>query len=378
MDREKVKQTSADLINDLKKVSGRGSLQRKEDGRRLYRIGVVDATTLLGQEMLKLLHQRNFPFADIQLFSSVPSDLRRIVVNEEGEREEITIQNISPRSFSGMDIVFFCGTRDLSTRYAHRAVESGALVFDLSGGYRNKPGVPMVIPEVNFEEARAALTGGRIIANPTDLTIMLAMVLYPLHRSAKLKRVIVDSYQSVSDGGREAVEELSGQTRRILQGQSVIPHALPHQIAFNVLPETEVFRDNGYSVQENNIMAEFRRLIREPKLNISLTTVRVPVLIGHSAAVHAEFVNLIGLDVARDLLSRAPGVVIRDDPTVSMYPQPWQVAGQDPVYVGRIREDISLNLPTGIALWLAADNLRKGAALNALQTAEAMIGLGLM
>ncbi len=379
MDNERPPQRNADILGDLKKVSGRGRLHREEDGsRRLYRVGVVDPTTLLGQETLKLLNQRNFPFSEVQLFSSVASDLRRIIINEEGEREEVMIHNVSPRSFEGMDIVFFAGTRDLSTRYAHRAVEAGALVLDLSGGYRNKPGVPMVIPEVNFEEAKAALSGGRIIANPTDLTILLLTALYPLHLSAKLKRVIVDTYQSVSDGGREAVEELSSQTRRILQGQAVIPHAMPHQIAYNVLPETEVFRDNGYSVQENNVMAEVRRLIREPKLQVSLTTVRVPVLIGHSMSVHAEFSNLIGPEVAREILSRAPGVVVRDDPTVSMYPQPWQVAGQDPVYVGRIREDASLNTPVGIAFWLSADNLRKGAALNAMQVVEALIGLGMM
>jgi aspartate-semialdehyde dehydrogenase len=235
------------------------------------------------------------------------------------------------------------------------------------------PRVPLVIPEVNPEDIKKHQG---IIANPNCSTIQTVVALFPLHKVNPIKRVIVDTYQSVSGTGIAAMQELTTQLKLVLEGREVIPHIYPHQIAFNLLPEIDVFLDNGYTKEEWKLVEETRKIMHTEDMAISATCVRVPVWIGHSEAMHVEFTNPITPDEVRDILAHAPGVRVLDDPVVSLYPQPWAVAGSNDVFVGRIRRDTSC--PNGVAMWVVADNLRKGAALNAVQIAETMIENGWM
>jgi aspartate-semialdehyde dehydrogenase len=227
------------------------------------------------------------------------------------------------------------------------------------------PRVPLVIPEVNPEDIR--LHKG-IIANPNCSTIQMVVALNPLHKANRIKRIVVSSYQSVSGTGAAAMEELTSQAKAILDGQNVVPHVYPHQIGFNLLPEIDVFLDNGYTREEWKMVEETRKIMHAEDIEISATCVRVPVFISHSEAVNVQFENGMSPDEARSILAKAPGVKVIDDPNVSLYPQPWVAAGTDDVYVGRIRTDVSCS--NGLVLWIVADNLRKGAALNAVQIAE--------
>jgi aspartate-semialdehyde dehydrogenase len=230
--------------------------------------------------------------------------------------------------------------------------------------------VPLVVPEVN-REALAGFRERNIIANPNCSTIQMVVALYPLHKVNPIKRIIVDTYQAVSGTGIAAVEELRTQARQVLDGQPTTPHIYPHQIAFNLLPEIDVFLDNNYTKEEWKMVEETRKIMHADKIAISATCVRVPVFVGHSEAIHVEFSQPMSPEEARRILTQAPGVKIVDDPGISLYPQPWPAAGSDEVFVGRIRQDASL--PNGLAMWVVADNLRKGAALNAVQIAEEMI-----
>jgi aspartate-semialdehyde dehydrogenase len=268
-----------------------------------------------------------------------------------------------------VEIALFSAGADNSRHFSPIAARGGVVVVDNSAAFRMEKTVPLVVPEVNPEDIR--LHQG-IIANPNCSTIQLVVALYPLHKVNPIKRVVTDTYQSVSGvGGAAALDELRTQSRQALDGEDTVAHVFPHQIAFNVLPEIDVFLDNGYSKEEWKMLEETRKIMHADSLLLSATCVRVPVLIGHAVAAHIEFTRTMEVEDVRKILSRSPGIKVLDDPSISLYPQPWAAAGTDEVFVGRIRKDASH--PNGIAMWIVADNLRKGAALNTIQIAEEMI-----
>jgi aspartate-semialdehyde dehydrogenase len=327
---------------------------------REFHVAIVGATGLVGQEFIKILEQQRFPMASIRLLASDRSTGRKMLfAGEEVEVEEATAQ-----SFDHADLALFSAGTEISQHLAPLAAQAGAVVIDNSAAFRMEPGVPLVVPEVNPEDLKEHKG---IIANPNCATIQLVVALYPLHKVNPIKRVIVDSYQSVSGWGAAAMEELSNQSKLVLEGKEVVPHIFPHQIAFNVFPEIDVFLDNGYSKEEWKMLNETRKIMHDDGIAISATCVRVPVYIGHSEAIHIEFSYPMTPEEARRILSEAPGIKVLDNPAISLYPHPWSVAGSDDVFVGRIRRDASN--PNGLAMWVVADNLRKGAALNAIQIA---------
>jgi len=330
---------------------------------REYRVAIVGATGLVGQEFIKVLEQREFPMSWIGLLASDRSAGRKLFV----AHEEIEVKETIPESFENVDIVLFSAGSDVSRHFAPIAARAGAVVVDNSAAFRMDSAVPLVVPEVNPEDIK---WHKGIIANPNCSTIQMVVALNPLHKANPIKRVIVDTYQSVSGTGSAAVEELTTQTRRVLEGQSAVPSVYPHQIAFNVLPEIDVFLDNAYTREEWKMVEETRKIMHADEIAISATCVRVPVFTGHSEAVHIEFSRPMSPEEARQILTRAPGVKVLDDNTVSLYPHAWLAAGTDETYVGRIRQDASH--PNGLAMWVVSDNLRKGAALNAVQIAEEM------
>jgi aspartate-semialdehyde dehydrogenase len=330
-----------------------------------YHVAIVGATGLVGQEFINILVQRNFPMASVRLMASDRSAGRKMPVG----KHVIEVEETTPDSFQGVDIALFSAGADQSHHFSPIAAKAGAVVIDNSSAFRMEKNVPLVVPEVNPEDIR--LHKG-IIANPNCSTIQMVVALYPLHKANPIKRIIVDTYQSVSGvGGVAALEELRTQARQVLEGEETVPHVFAHQIAFNVLPEIDVFLDNGYSKEEWKMLEETRKIMHADNLAVSATCVRVPVLISHAEAVHVEFSHPMAVDDVQRILSRAPGVRVLDDTSISLYPQSWAAAGTDEVFVGRIRKDVSH--PNGIAMWIVADNLRKGAALNAIQIAEEMI-----
>ncbi|MBI2305128.1 MAG: aspartate-semialdehyde dehydrogenase [Chloroflexi bacterium] len=333
----------------------------------MFRVAIVGATGLVGQEMVKVLQQRKFPVASLSLYASDRSEGKKILFGH----KELAVKEVSPRSFEDVDIALFSAGAEVSQHWAPVAARKGVVVIDNSFAFRMDPQVPLVVPEVNEEDLR---WHKRIIANPNCSTIQMVVAVNPLHRVNPVKRIVVDTYQSVSGTGVVALEELSTQARHVLEGKSVIPHVYPHQIAFNLLPEIEPFLDSGYTREEWKMVNETRKILHSENLAVSATCVRVPVYVGHSEAIHLELSRPMETEEARIILSEAPGIRVLDDPRVSLYPHPWSVAGQDEVFVGRIRKDASH--PQGLAMWVVADNLRKGAALNAVQIAEALLQRG--
>jgi len=330
---------------------------------RKYRVAIVGATGLVGQEFIKVLEQRNFPMDSIHLLASDRSAGKKLFVSH----REIVVKETAPESFKEIDIALFSAGAETSRYFSPMAAQSGAVVIDNSSAFRIDPKVPLVIPEVNPEDIK---WHKGIIANPNCSTIQMVVALYPLHRVNPIKRIIAATYQAVSGTGSAAVEELTEQTKQVLEGQTTVPHVYPHQIAFNLLPEIDVFLDNDYTKEEWKMVEETRKIMHDD-IAISATCVRVPVFIGHSEALHIEFSQPMSPDKARRILAEAPGVKVLDDPAVSLYPQPWSAAGTDEVFVGRIHRDASH--PCGLVMWVVADNMRKGAALNAVQVAEEMI-----
>ncbi len=330
-----------------------------------YRVAIVGATGLVGQEFIKVLEQRNFPMESINLFASDRSAGKRMYVSH----REVEVKETVRESFQEIDIALFSAGAETSRYFSPIAAHSGAVVIDNSAAFRQAPTVPLVVPEVNVEDIK---WHKGIIANPNCSTIQMVVALYPLHKVNPIKRIIVDTYQSVSGvGGSAALEELTTQAKQIIDGQSAIPHVFPHQIAFNLLPEIDVFLDNGYTKEEWKMLEETRKIMHASEIAVSATCVRVPIYIGHSEAVHVEFTQPMTPEDARRILVQAPGIKVLDDPVISLYPQPWSAAGTDEVFVGRIRQDASH--PRSLAMWIVADNLRKGAALNAVQIAEEMV-----
>jgi len=332
-------------------------------------VAVVGATGMVGQEFLKILEQRDFPVRNVSLFASGRTAGKKILFND----QEVEVREIGAHAFQGVDLAFFSAGTEISQHSAPQAVRAGALVVDNSAAFRMEPKIPLVVPEINPDDTRKH---SGIIANPNCSTIQMVVALYPLHKVNPIRRIIVDTYQSVSGTGREAVEELSMQAKAVLDGKNAVPHVYPHQIGFNLLPEIDVFMDNGYTKEEWKMVQETRKIMHAPQIAISATCVRVPVYIAHSEAVHVEFTNPMSAVEARQILNEAPGVLVQDDLSVHMYPHPWAVAGNDDVHVGRIREDASH--PNGLAMWVVADNVRKGAALNGVQIAEYMLKQGLL
>ncbi len=332
-----------------------------------YRVAIVGATGLVGQEFIKVLEQRNFPMSTIRLLASDRSAGKKLFI----AHQEITVQETDAGSFDGIDIALFSAGADISRHFAPIAAQAGAVVVDNSAAFRMVPEVPLVVPEVNPDDIE---WHQGIIANPNCSTIQMVVALYPLHKVNPIKRIIVDTYQSVSGTGAVAVDELTTQAKQVIEGETTVPHVYPHQIAFNLLPEIDVFLDDGYSKEEWKMVQETRKIMHADDLAISATCVRVPVFTGHGEALHVEFSRPVTADEARGILAEAPGVKVLDDLTVSLYPQPWTAASTDEVFVGRIRQDASH--PNGLVMWVVADNLRKGAALNTVQIAEEMIKRG--
>ena len=329
-----------------------------------YRVAIVGATGLVGRTFIKVLEQRNFPMSSISLLASDRSAGKKLFF----AHEELEVKETGPESFRGIDIALFSAGAETSRYFSPIAAQSGAVVIDNSSAFRREPKVPLVVPEVNPGDIE---WHNGIIANPNCSTIQMVVALYPLHQVNPIKRIIVDTYQAVSGTGSAAVEELTTQARQVLDGQTTIPHLYPHQIAFNVLPEIDVFLDNKYTKEEWKMVEETRKIMHADDIAISATCVRVPVFTGHSEAIHVEFSRPISPDEAQNILRNDPGVSVLDDPTISLYPQAWPAAGTDEVFVGRIRQDASH--PKGLVMWVVADNQRKGAALNAVQIAEEMI-----
>jgi aspartate-semialdehyde dehydrogenase len=329
-----------------------------------YKLAVVGATGMVGQEFLKILEQRQFPIESITLLASDRSAGKKVFFNH----QEIEVKETTATSFKGIDIALFSAGAEISRYFAPIAAQSGAVVIDNSSAWRMDPKVPLVVPEINPEDIKKHKG---IIANPNCSTIQMVVALNPLHQKNPIKRIIVSTYQSVSGTGVAAIDELTNQAKQILNGNTVVPHVYSHQIAFNVLPEIDVFLDNAYTKEEWKMVEETRKILHNDDIAISATCVRVPVFNSHSESINVEFTNSITPDEARRILHKAPGVKLMDDPAISLYPQPYSAAGTDDVFVGRIRTDVSHS--NSLAMWVVADNIRKGAALNTIQIAEEVI-----
>ncbi len=334
---------------------------RKKDR---YITAVVGATGAVGREMVSILEERKFPFAELRLFASQQSAGSSV----EFSGGEVVVRLLDRQAFAGVDIALFSAGEEVSREYAPIAVGAGAVVIDNSAVWRMEPSVPLVVPEVN-RHAIARQQG--IIANPNCSTIQMVVVLKPLHDAVRVKRVVVSTYQSVSGTGKEAMDELIDQTRALLSFREAEPRVYPYQIAFNCLPHIGSFNDQGDCTEEVKLVQETRKIMEDDSIRVSATTVRVPVFHCHSESVNIETERKLAPNEARAILSTAPGALVYDDPQRKLYPMPIDAAGQDAVYVGRIREDGSI--PNGLNLWVVSDNLRKGAALNAIQIAEELI-----
>jgi aspartate-semialdehyde dehydrogenase len=332
-------------------------------------VAVVGATGIVGKEMLRVLSQRSFPSERIVALASERS--KGLTVPYDGS--PITVDELTESAFKGIDVALFAASGDIALMYGPVAAESGALVIDNSSAWRMKENVPLVVPEVNIEDARK---NEGIIANPNCCAIPLTVVLNPLRNAAGLERVLISTYQSASGAGRQLVDELEDQTKAIAEGKEPPVAAYPYQLAYNVVPGGWHLESGGYNEEELKIVNETRKIMHLPELRITATCVRVPVPVGHGESVFVETSDKVTADEARELLISAPGVIVHDDPHAKIYPTPHDVAGKDEVYVGRIREDASTR--HGLALWIVSDNLRKGAALNAVQIAEQVIEMGVL
>jgi aspartate-semialdehyde dehydrogenase len=332
-------------------------------------IAVIGATGAVGRVFLDILEERNFPTTDIRLCASERSVGKNLKVNG----QEIAVELVTPELLSQVDIAFISASGDVSRQWAPIAVQQGALVIDDSSVFRMDPEVALVVPEVNASDLD---TNNGIVSIPNCSTTPLVMVLKPLMDVNPVVRVIADTYQSVSGTGAAAVEELRTQSGQVLDGKNVEPSAYPHQIAFNTLPHIEPFLENGYTNEEMKMVNETRKILHDDSIAVSATCVRVPVVVSHSEAIHIEFANPISPGEVRGILAAFPGIKILDDPTANVYPMPVNATGKDEVFVGRIRQDVSH--PNGIAMWVVSDNLRKGAATNAIQIAEEVLKRNLL
>ncbi|MET0330055.1 MAG: aspartate-semialdehyde dehydrogenase [Dyella sp.] len=332
-----------------------------------YKVAMVGATGAVGETVLAILAERDFPVSELVALASERSAGEKL----EFAGKTVVVQNLATYDFAGVDIAFFSAGGSVSREHAPRAAAAGAVVIDNTSEFRCQDDIPLVISEVN-PHAIADYTVRGIIANPNCSTMQMLVALAPIHRAVGIARINVATYQSVSGAGRSGMDELGKQTAAMLTFKEVEPDKFPKQIAFNVIPHIDDFQANGYTKEEMKMVWETRKILEDATIQVNPTAVRVPVFYGHAEAVHIETHEKIGADEARALLQQAPGVVVMDERVSGGYPTPvTEAAGKDPVFVGRIREDISHE--RGLDLWIVADNIRKGAALNAVQIAEILV-----
>jgi aspartate-semialdehyde dehydrogenase len=331
-----------------------------------YNIAIVGASGAVGEQMRQVLEERKFPVGEMRLLGSERSAGQ--FLEFDGRQHRVGVLN--ENSFENTDIALFSAGGTVSAKYAPLAVSAGAVVVDNTAHFRMAPDIPLVVPEVNARAIRDYKSRG-IIANPNCSTIQMVVALKPIHDAARIKRVVVSTYQSVSGAGRQAMEELSQQIAALFNGKDVEKKKFPHQIAFNCIPHIDVFMEDGYTKEEWKMIHETRKILGEPSLPVTATTVRVPVFCSHSESVNVETEKKLTAGEVRALLREAPGIIVADEPENNLYPLALEATGKDATYVGRIREDHSVQ--NGINLWVVADNLRNGAALNAVQIAEILI-----
>ncbi|MEZ7942411.1 MAG: aspartate-semialdehyde dehydrogenase [Halioglobus sp.] len=336
---------------------------------REYDVAVVGATGAVGEAMISILEERNFPVRKLYLLASARSAGKSIMFHGKSVR----VTDLAEFDFSQVQIGLFSAGASISEKFAPIAAAAGCVVIDNTSQFRRDEDVPLIVPEVNIE-ALAGYSARNIIANPNCSTIQMLVALKPIYDAVGIERINVATYQAVSGTGKEAIEELAGQTASLLNGQEVVREVYPKQIAFNVLPQIDTFQENGYTREEMKMVWETRRIFDDSAIQVNPTCVRVPVFFGHSEAVHIETVDKITAQQARLLLEKAPGIIVMDDRVDGSYPTAvTESAGTDGVFVSRIREDISH--PKGLDMWIVADNVRKGAALNSVQIAESLISI---
>ena len=334
---------------------------------RTFDVAVMGATGAVGEAMIEILQERNFPVGTLYPLASERSAGKRIQFNG----KSVKVENLVDFDFSKAQIGLFSAGGSLSAEYAPIAGDAGCVVIDNTSHFRYHDDIPLVVPEVN-PDAIADYRNHNIIANPNCSTIQMLVALKPIYDAVGISRINVATYQAVSGTGKDAIEELAGQTAKLLNGQPIEEKVYPKQIAFNVLPHIDVFQDNGYTKEEMKMVWETQKIFGDADIQVNPTCVRVPVFFGHSEAVHIETVQKINADQARELMAKAPGISVIDEQTDGGYPTAVSdAAGTDPTFVGRIREDISH--PTGLNMWIVSDNVRKGAALNSIQIAESLI-----
>ena len=326
-------------------------------------VAIAGATGAVGTEFLKLLEARDFPMKSLRLLASSRSAGSKLKFRG----ENLEVEELTPKSFKGIDIAFFSAGGSRSKEFAPHAVDSGAVVIDNSSAFRMDEKVPLVVPEINPKQA---LEHQGLIANPNCSTIQMVVALNPIHRAANIQRVVVSTYQAVSGAGASAMEELKQQLRAWANDEPMKQEVFPTQIAFNLFPHIDVFQDNGYTKEEMKMVHETRKIMNAPNMQISATCVRVPVLRAHSEAVWVETEKPLSESEARELFEKEPGIVVQDERESGGYPTPWHITETQETYVGRIRKDISH--PNGLTFWVVADQLYKGAALNAIQIAEVL------
>ncbi len=331
-----------------------------------YGVAVAGATGAVGEVMLQVLEERKFPVRRLKLLASERSVGKVLRFQGEG----IAVEQLTTGSFEGVDIALFSAGASRSKEFAPAAWKSGAVVVDNSSAFRMDPDIPLVVPEINPHAVAQYVKRG-IIANPNCTTIVTLMALAPLHRYSRIQRVVASSYQAVSGAGAKALEELKSQVRAWVKGEPLPVAAFPYQIAFNLLPHIDAFQDNGYTKEELKLVNETRKILEDDAIRVSPTTVRVPVFTAHSVSVHVETERKIPVAKAKELFAAFPGLQVLDDPANRQYPMPLFAAGRDDCFVGRIREDLAVE--NGLNFWVVGDQLRKGAALNAVQIAEVLI-----
>ncbi len=334
--------------------------------KNLYNIAIAGATGVVGREFLKILEQRDFPVGKIKLLASERSLGAKLVF----KGEELPVENLEEADFKGIHIGLFSPGASVSRVHAPRAAKAGTIVIDNTSEFRMYKEIPLVVPEVNPEDI-ALYRNRNIIANPNCSTIQMVVALKPIHDRFRIKRVVVSTYQSVSGAGKDAMEELSNQVKALFNMKSAEAKAFPHRIAFNCLPQIDSFLPDGYTKEEMKMVSETKKIMHDDSIKITATTVRVPVFVGHSESVNIETEKEISPDAVRKALKKAPGITLADDPANAVYPMPVDAQDEDNVFVGRIRRDDTIQ--NGINMWIVADNLRKGAALNAIQIAEILV-----
>ncbi|MDO8461339.1 MAG: aspartate-semialdehyde dehydrogenase [Deltaproteobacteria bacterium] len=337
---------------------------KKGISKEKYNVAILGATGVVGREMIDILEKRQFPIGELRLFASEKS------VGEEISfcGKSIKVRLASEKEFQGIDFIMGDTPTEISKKFIPMAVKQGAVAIDCSSAYRMDPKVPLVIPEVN---ASAMANHEGIIAGPNCSAIPIAVAAKPIDARYGIKRMVIATYQSASGAGKGGMDELADQTRSLFSQQEIIQKVFPHRLAFNVIPQIDSFLPNGMTKEEFKIMEELRKILDSPRLGLAVTAVRVPVFCGHSAAVAIETKEPIDPEEVKKLLQESPGIILKDNLQTKEYPLPAEVAGTDAVYVGRVRRDDSV--PNGILLWVVADNLRKGASLNAVQIAEVLI-----